>query len=479
MRLYFFFSLITLISLNSDLLSAEEKSKPNVLFLICDDLNCDLGCYGHPLVQTPNIDRLAKRGLRFESAYCQYPLCGPSRASFMTGLYPNQSLVRTNPVHIRDHVPDVVTLSQLFRQHHYQATRIGKIFHYGVPKQIGTSGFDDPASWDDTINPRGRDKDEEPLIFSVKPGHYGGHMSWLAAEGTDEEQTDGIAATNAVQLIKKYAADDRNFFLAVGLYRPHTPYVSPRKYFEKYPLDSIKVPKVPQGYLKTLPLVAQKSIMRKPEHYNISTDLARQAIQAYYASVTFADAQVGRILDALDESGITDNTIVVFTSDHGYHLGEHGHWLKTALFDNATRVPLIIAAPGVSKEGTKTSALAELVDIYPTLAELCQFSPPDHLSGISLVPILKDSEQIVRHSALTQLKDRHYTIRTGNFRYTEWGNNGSEGRELYDHRFDRQEMKNIASNPEYLETKLQLSKLLRKRVSNSQKAPKGITQVKK
>ena len=203
--------------------------RPNVLFLICDDLNCDIGCYGHPQVKTPNIDRLAARGVRFERAYCQYPLCGPSRASFMTGLYPDQNLVKRNAIYIREHVPNVNTMSQMFRDAGYFATRIGKIYHYNVPKHIGTGGHDDPYSWNYTINPRGRDKDDEDKIFSLQPGSFGGTLSWLAADGTDAEQTDGIAATEAARMLDKHAKDGRNFFLAVGLYRPHTPYVAPEE----------------------------------------------------------------------------------------------------------------------------------------------------------------------------------------------------------------------------------------------------------
>ena len=252
--------------------------RPNVLFLICDDLNCDLGCYGHPLVKSPNIDRLAARGVRFTHAYCQYPLCGPSRASFMTGLYPDQTLIHRNSIYVREHLPNVQTMSQLFRHNDYFVTRIGKIYHYGVPRRIGTSGHDDPYSWDYTINPRGRDRDDEPLIFSVTPGSFGASLSWLAAEGTDEEQTDGIAATDAVRLLEEYADDGRSFYLAVGLYRPHTPYVAPKKYFAMYPQDEIRVPEVPDGYLDTLPLPARRSITRKKVQLNLPHERAVQEI---------------------------------------------------------------------------------------------------------------------------------------------------------------------------------------------------------
>lgn len=455
---------------------ATAAEKPNVLFLICDDLNCDLGCYGHPQVKTPNIDALAGRGVRFERAYCQYPLCGPSRASFMAGLYPDQTLIHRNAIYLREHVPNVQTLSQMFRAGGYTATRIGKIYHYGVPLNIGTSGHDDPYSWDYTINPRGRDRNEHDKIFSLVAGQFGGTLSWLAADGTDEEQTDGIAATEAVQLLEQYAAEKTPFYLAVGLYRPHTPYVAPKKYFKMYPTADIKVPEVPEGYLETLPEPARRTLTRKRNQVNLADNLAREAIQAYYASITFADAQLGRILKALDDTGLSDNTVVLFTSDHGYHMGEHGYYQKTTLFENAARVPLIIAGPGVKSAGETTLAPAEMVDFYPTLGELCGLTPPDSASGVSLVPTLDDPSVQSREAALTQLNNG-YSLRTPKYRYTEWGDAGSEGNELYDHDSDPQELVNLASRDEYAETIASLSKQLRTRITEARRAPKGVKQL--
>ncbi len=451
------------------------SGRPNVLFLICDDLNCDIGCYGHPQVKTPNIDRLAARGVRFDRAYCQFPLCGPSRASFMTGLYPDQTLVRRNAIYIREHIPNVKTMSQMFRESGYFATRIGKIYHYNVPKHIGTSGHDDPYSWDYTINPRGRDKDDENLIFSLRPGSFGGTLSWLAADGTDREQTDGIAADRTVEMLKRYDQKGTPFFLAVGLFRPHTPYVAPKPYFEMYPADQIEVPSVPAGYLESIPAPARSTITRKKEQQNLDPKLARQAIQAYYASITFADAQLGRILDALDSLGMADDTIVVFTSDHGYHMGEHGHWQKTTLFENAARVPLVMAGPGIANGGVSQS-LAEMVDFYPTLAELTGLQPPPSVAGVSLKETLQDPSRPTRTTALTQYESG-YSLRTVRYRYTEWGDGGSGGRELYDHQSDPAEMRNLANDPAHTETVSELSKRLRKRVSAASKPPKGVKQI--
>jgi len=466
---------ILVVTTTSSLPWAVAAEPPNVLFLICDDLNCDIACYGHPLVKTPNIDHLASRGVQFGQAYCQYPLCGPSRASFMTGLYADQTLIQRNAIYIREHVPNVTTMSQLFRNAGYQATRIGKIYHYNVPKQIGTGGHDDPYSWDQTINPRGRDKDDEDQTFSLRKGSFGGTLSWLAADGTDEQQTDGIAASEAIQLLHDYAESNQSFFLAVGLFRPHTPFVAPKKYFDMYPPNLVHVPTVPKDYLETLPAPARRSLTRKKEQLNLDPDLGIKAIQAYYASISFADAQLGRILDALDETKLSKNTIVVFTSDHGYHMGEHGHWQKTTLFENATRVPLIMAGPGIAL-GHEASSIAEMVDLYPTLADLASIAAPKFTSGISLKDGLADPAKTPRKSALTQYENG-YSIRTHRYRYTEWGEQGSDGKELYDHQHDPAELHNLAAHKDQRQTVARLAELLHQRVNEAQKPPLGIRQI--
>jgi choline-sulfatase len=455
-------------------MAAEKK---NVVFLICDDLNCDLGSYGHPLVKTPNIDRLAEQGTRFDRAYCQYALCGPSRASFLTGLYPDQTLIHKNAIYIREHIPNVTTVSQMYRNNGFFATRIGKLYHYNVPKHIGTSGHDDPYSWNYTINPRGRDVEEESKIFTLKPGTFGATLSWLAAEGTDEEQTDGMIADAAVAELQRYHREDRPFFLAVGLFRPHTPYVAPKKYFDMYPLDQIVVPEVPEGYDKTIPEPALKSIRRKKEQINLADDLAKQAIQAYYATISFADAQVGKVLETLETTGLAKDTVVVFTSDHGYHMGEHGHWQKTTLFENATRVPLIISSPDQRDKGGVVTSPVEMVDIYPTLAELSGLEAPDFLSGVSLAASMDNSSVKPRESALSQYM-QGYSIRTERFRYTEWGEKGAEGVELYGCQDDPEELKNLAHSggKDFVGVISELSEKLHQRIADAKEAPKGIRQ---
>jgi len=461
----------------STALAAEAPAKPNILFVICDDLNCDLGSYGHPLVQSPNVDRLAAQGVRFERAYCQYPLCGPSRASFMAGLYPDQTNIHKNAILLRKHLPDVTTMSQHFQNHGYRAIRVGKIYHYHVPRDIGKPGHDDPASWDETFNPIGRDKHEEDKIFSLRKGQFGGTMSWLAAEGTDEEQTDAIGALKAIEYLEEHAQSKEPFFLAVGFYRPHTPYVAPKKYFDMYPLDEIKIPEVPDGYLKTIPAPAVKSLTRKKQHLNLEEDVAKQAIQAYYASITFADAQLGRLLDALERLELDDNTIVVFTSDHGYHMGEHGHYLKTTLFENGDRMPLIISVPGMKQAGEVTHSPAEMVDFYPTLSDLAGLPRPEHLSGVSLAPTLANPLKQARDSALTQYENG-YSIRTPRYRFTAWGENGNEGFELYDHESDPSELENLANEARHSHLVTELHHELQQRVKAANKKPPGVKQVK-
>jgi len=455
---------------------ARAADQPNVLFLICDDLNCDVGLHQHPQVKTPNMDALAERGVRFQNAHCQFPLCGPSRISFMTGMYPDQTLVHRNAVYLREHTPNVLTIPQVFRSAGYFATRVGKIYHYNVPRHIGTSGHDDPYSWNQVFNPRGRDKDDEDLIFTLRKGTFGGTLSWLAAEGTDAEQTDGIAASIAVEQLKKHARQKTPFFMAVGLYRPHTPYVAPKKYFTMYPTTKIKVPTVPEGYFETIPKPAKTTLTRKKEQLNLTEDLARQAIQAYYASITFADAQLGIVLQALKDTGLEENTIVVFTSDHGYHMGEHGHYQKTTLFENATHVPLVIAGPGVTQRGKVALGPVEMVDIYPTLTTLAGLKTPAAVSGKSLTPMLTDVSQNVRASAITQY-GQGYSIRTTRYRYTEWGPQGSLGAELYDHQSDPEEMHNLAKEQSQSATLSELSDLLHVRIAEANEVPQGIRQI--
>jgi uncharacterized sulfatase len=337
----------------------------------------------------------------------------------------------------------------MFRRNGYFVARVGKIYHYGNPGQIGTSGLDDPASWEQVVNPKGIDKDEETKVTNVTPGRQlGSALAYYASPASDEEHTDGKVAAETIALMEKNK--DRPFFIGAGFYKPHCPYIAPRKYFELYPLDEISAPVAARD--PTLPPAAW---FTNPPNWGVDERAQRESIRAYYASITFLDANVGRLLDALDRLGLTDNTIVVFMSDHGYHLGDHGSWMKQTLFERSARAPLVIAAPQVPAKGRSTSRIVELLDLYPTLAELTSLVAPDGLQGRSLVPLLWNPRAAWDRPALTQVRRGPpdstfigYSIRTEKWRYTEW-ENGQRGVELYDESGDPQESKNLAANPQH------------------------------
>jgi iduronate 2-sulfatase len=435
--------------------SSEPQKSPrlNILFLTADDLNNDLGAYGAP-VRSPNIDKLAARGVRFDRAYAQFPLCSPSRSSFLTGRRPNATGVLTNPnasrpmsPHFREKLPQTITLPQLFRTNGWFAARVGKLYHYGVPLTIGTGALDDYSSWDLAINPRGRDREIHDRIFSLRPGQFGGTVSWLADAGRDAEHTDGIGAIEAVKLLERFKRNNESFFLAVGFYRPHTPYVAPKRYFDMYPTDGIELPRLSEADRTRTPPAAYRSALREQDA--MTDDQRRAAIQAYRASTTFMDAQVGHVLDALDRLGLVDSTIVVFASDHGYHLADHGLWQKMSLFERSARVPLIIATPSAKARGA-ARGLAELVDLYPTLADLAGLNPTVPLDGVSLAPMLRDPAATVKDAAFTQVRNG-YSIRTDRWRYTEW-EEGQQGSQLHDMSADPAEATNLADDARYAET---------------------------
>ncbi|MDF1658974.1 MAG: sulfatase [Verrucomicrobiales bacterium] len=433
----------------------EAAETPNVLFISVDDLASSLGCYGDLIAKTPHIDRLAATGVRFDRAYNQLPLCNPTRASVMTGLRPDTIKVYDLDRHFREEVPDAVTLSQQFMKADYFAGRVGKIYHYNVPASIGTDGFDDPPSWQLTVNPKGRDKDEEDLIFNAEPHRkISAALSWLAADGADEEQTDGMITTEAIRIMKE--KKDEPFFLGVGFFRPHTPFVAPKKYFDLYPLEEMRLPYAPTDDREDIPTAAFAHNCPIP-NYGLDEPTLLKALQAYYACVSFVDAQVGRLLDALDEFGIAEKTIVVFWSDHGYHLGEHdGVWQKRTLFEQSSRSPLIFRVPGAEGNGTPSHAIVEFVDIYPTLTEAAGIETPEGLEGRSLMPLISEPGADWDGYAITQIlrpaDDRLETpvmgtsIRTDRWRYTEWAE-GAEGVELYDHWADPMEFDNLAVEP--------------------------------
>jgi iduronate 2-sulfatase len=441
---------------------AQQTRRPNVLIIMADDLNNDLGTYGHPLVKTPNLDRLAARGLRFDRAYNQFPLCSPSRVSLLTGLRPDTTRVHDLQTDFRKVLPDVVTLPQMFKRNGYFAARVGKIYHYGNPGQIGTSGLDDPASWDAIVNPRGIDKDEEMQVTNLTPARgLGSALAYYASPAADEEHTDGKVAAETIAFLEKNK--DRPFFIGAGFYRPHCPFIAPRKYFDLYPPEKIPAPvSFPESRAPTA------AWFTTPPHWGVSEQGQRDTIRAYYASISFLDANVGRVLDALDRLRLTDNTIVVFLSDHGYQLGEQGQWMKQTLFERSARAPMIVAGPGISSKGRSSSRVVEFLDIYPTLAALAGVRAPEGLHGRSLMPLLRNPHAKWDHPALTQVRRgaaasafMGYSIRTESWRYTEW-DNGKQGAELYNETDDPHESNNLAADPKHQQVVLDMQRLLRR-----------------
>lgn len=428
------------------------QPKRNVLFIASDDLNNCLGTYGHRIVRTPNIDRLAARGVRFDRSYCQFPLCSPSRTSLMTGVSPDSTGVHELQTHFRKNLPDVVTLPQLFQKNGYFAGRVGKIYHYGVPGQIGTDGLDDRPSWNRVVNPNGVDHTkEEPLLTNYTPARgLGSAICYHASSAKDDEHTDAIGAAAVIEMIEQHRNEP--FFIGAGFYRPHVPWIVPAKYFDQYPLDKIQPPPFDEREMHQAP---EWAYFTKPANWDMTTLQQREAIRAYYASITFMDAQVGKLLDALDRLGLAENTTLVFWGDNGYQLGEHGQWMKQTVFEWAARIPLLIGGAGVSARGRGCPRTVELLDLYPTLSEICALEGrPSNLQGRSLKPLLDHPDARWDKPAITQVRRgappkavMGYSLRTERYRYSQWGEDGKLGDELYDYQSDPREVRNLAADP--------------------------------
>ncbi|HEV2860838.1 MAG TPA: sulfatase [Pyrinomonadaceae bacterium] len=463
--------------------TSAQRAKPakryNVLFIISDDLRPELGAYGNPSIKTPNIDRLAARGVRFDRAYAQYPLCNPSRASLLTGLHPTQTGVMDNNKYFRALRPNVVTLPQHFKQNGYATLRTGKIFHGGIDDEPSwTEGGEpiDPGIVNRGSNaprPAPRDPDEtegevpgqQPAPRSADEGERRRRASdrIVVLEGDGETHGDYRVATRAINYLERYK--DRPFFLAVGFVKPHSPPTAPRKFFDLYdpkaiplPPDFAPRPQAPPGF-------PELSVPRRNADLFIgrdaSPDEAREMIRAYWASTSFMDAQVGRVLDALDRLGLRDNTVVVFWGDHGYHLGEKGKWSKAySLYEVGTRVPLVVAVPGA--RSSASARTVQLLDLYPTLAELCGLPRPANVEGHSFAPLLKSARASWPHPAYTvTLFQGHLgrAVRTERWRYAEW-DEGRSGAMLFDHARDPRELKNLADDPAHAKTVQEMKKLL-------------------
>jgi uncharacterized sulfatase len=426
--------------------AAAPAGKLNVLLITVDDLRDTLGCYGHPVVRTPHIDRLAARGVRFDRAYVQYPVCNPSRSSFLTGLRPDQSGVTDNDTLFRDHRPDVVTLPQLLKDDGRFAAAYGKILHLGGGRDEAQRArwADLPLSWHVAqryeATPRGRRK----LAGRDLSGGRLAWCHWGAMDGDDRDQPDGQIADAVIAQIEKLG--DRPWIIGAGFMKPHDPFLAPQKYFDLYPEGSLSLHRPPSDQTPAPP----EAVGFGPfgAAFAQFTDQERQEfLRAYYACTTSMDAQVGRVLDALDRLNLWESTVVVFLGDNGYHLGERGWWNKDTLFERSCRAPLLIAAPGI--EPGVARGLVEFVDLYPTVAELCGLVPPAGLAGRSLRPLLLDPAAPGKAAAFTSVvrgDGRGDSIRTDRWRYTRWSDGAHE---LYDHANDPEEDRDVsASHPD-------------------------------
>ncbi|MCH2059344.1 MAG: sulfatase [Verrucomicrobiales bacterium] len=444
-------SLLILFVLFSSLLNGGEKQ--NVLFIISDDLTSTaLGCYGNTLCKTPNIDRLATQGTLFTRAYCQATFCGPSRASLMFGYYPYASKASGYTSGRKEVGEDKDSWAQHFKKNGYHSARISKVFHMGVPPDItkGSDGADDPESWNEAYNSKGPETKVSGLAeqLSNNPGGLkkgtGSSQSFnvVAAEGDDLVHSDGKTAQKAVELLHKYKDMEKPFFLAVGFVRPHVPLVAPKKYFAPYPLGKIVLPPKIPGDQDDIP--QNSANKRTTANYKMDLNQQKGTLRAYYASVSFVDALVGKILTALEATGQRDNTIVIFTSDHGYHLGEHDMWQKVSIHEESAKVPLIICVPG--KKPAVCHSLAELIDLYPTVSKLCDLKIPGNIQGKDISGMLDNPAVKVRDAALSSGKGR--LLRTENWAFLDYGKSG----ELYDMEKDPKQYVNLIDNPAYAET---------------------------
>jgi iduronate 2-sulfatase len=431
---------------------ASSATRYNVLFIISDDLTSTaLSCYGNKVCQTPNIDRLAARGTRFTRTYCQGTYCGPSRASFMSGYYPHATgvLGYKSP---RPNIGNRATWSQHFKNNGYYTARVSKIYHMGVPGGIeaGTDGADDALSWTERFNSKGPEwkapgtgETLENNPDGKKPAVGGNTFVVVEADGDDLVHSDGRTAAKAVELLGKHK--DKPFWLGVGFVRPHVPFVAPRSYYPPFlPYSKMVLPEKVVGDWDDIPKLG----INYKTSLNMKMDVRRQkkAVGGYYASVAYMDAQVGKVLDALEKSGVADKTIVIFTSDHGYHLGEHDFWAKVSLRDESSQVPLIISVPG--KKPAVCHSLTELLDLYPTIASLCGLDVPRRIQGKNIAHLLDDPAAKVREAAFSVAPARQgFLLREDKWAFIQYREDGSGGMELFDMEKDPLQYTNLAKKP--------------------------------
>ncbi len=444
---------------------------PNILLIVSDDLNTHVSPAGYDPINTPTMQRLANEGMTFKRAYCQYPVCGPSRASFLSGLYPESTGLIDNQMDIRETRPGTLVMPAFFKRNGYWTASVGKVFH--SPKH-------DPGGevWDEFLR---FENDELPVVRAAREkfeSEFGpvdrpkNRKAWREIEKTakakldsqtppgygrsglaDEQHKDGKNARQVASWLKDKSHGDKPFFIACGLQKPHVPFLAPDKYFDLYPLESIRYTPERPDLWDNLP---QKALTTRFKDFGFelgkeNDPLRREYMQAYHACVSFIDAQIGLIFAALRESGHWEETIILFTSDHGYHLGDHFLWGKVSLFDIGTKVPFIVRVPGMTRGGTTSEAMVELIDIYPTLADLAGIDAPEHLQGTSLRPLLADPSQPGRkefaYSVVTRGPQLGHALRNQQWRYAKW----PEGKELYNLTKDPEEKQNLAKQPQHAE----------------------------
>ncbi len=452
-------------------------TQPNVLFVICDDLTTRIGPHGFAGIKTPILDQFAKEGMTFTRNYCQYPVCGPSRASFLSGMYPESTGVLDNNSEIGEVHPGAINLPRAFRNAGYWTGGTGKFFHRSGANP-GNDSWDVVTSFENDELPIERDarlafeKEHGPITDKANKAAWKKLLPTIAPqtrnqglEGvgpgrgpsglTDEQHADGKNALQVAEWITKKSFGDKPFFIGCGLYKPHIPTLAPQKYFDLYPLSSLDISKDTIEGWNSIPKLA---MVKGYAAYGFDAqkpnpDLARQYMQSYHACVSFIDAQLGVMINALKASGQWENTIIIFLGDNGYHLGEHFHWGKVTLFEPSDNVPFMMRAPGITTAGSRSEGKVESLDCFPTLMELCRISPPTQLQGKSLVPILKDPKtpgKDVVYTVVSRGKDPIIlgtAIRFENWRYTEWGS--PTECELYDLSTDHAELNNLAPNTEY------------------------------
>jgi len=457
-------------------LPASAAARPNVLFIIVDDMNDWVGCLGsHPQVKTPHIDRLAKRGLLFTNAHVAAPVCNPSRVAVLTGRRPSTTGIYGNETKWLEALPDVPTIPQHFKANGYHVLGGGKVNHH-MP------GFNRRSDWHDYFDQvfdshyqdrlaRGLDVKHftwpdgfplnrlEAVRALAKPPQNANEFDWGAVDKPDAEMGDGKMIEWAVKFLER--PSQQPFFLAAGIYRPHLPFYAPRKYFDLYPQDQIILPPIKVDDCDDLPEAGKEMAANRRGDYELvlRENRHRELVQAYLASITYADALIGRLLDALDASPAANNTLVVLWSDHGWHLGEKQHLHKFTLWERSTRIPLIIAAPGVTQPGSHTARPVGTIDLFPTLNELCSLPAITSLDGVSLVPLLNDPAREWTRPALTTHGPGNHALRTECWRYIRY-ENGDE--ELYDHTTDPNEWTNLATKPEFATIKTELAQSLPK-----------------